>query len=80
MAYNLKHTSTDQGSSNNSQIMDKNNWKLIYNANVPSTVIIFEWRLALDNLATKKEKSASYDHFRAAEFGLDTFLESLALA
>ena len=56
MAYSLAHTSTDQGSSSNSQKRDKNIWKLIWNANVPSKVMIFGWRLALGNLARKRNK------------------------
>jgi hypothetical protein len=56
LAYNLQNGIRWRAGSSNNHDNSRDIWKMIWNAKVPGKVRIFGWRIACDNLATKKNK------------------------
>ena len=56
VAYNLKHADPAMVSSSNNPDGEQSMWSLIWKAPVPNKIRVFGWRLASDNLATKRNK------------------------
>jgi hypothetical protein len=56
LAYNILNGTRWRASASSAHDHTRNVWKGIWNAKIPSKVKIFGWRLASDNLATKKNK------------------------
>jgi ribonuclease HI len=56
LAYNLQHGTRWRACHSESRDNSRKIWKVIWKANVPNKVKIFGWRVACDNLATKKNK------------------------
>jgi hypothetical protein len=56
LAYNLKNGIRWRAGNSGEPDNSRKIWKIIWRANVPKKVRIFGWRVACDNLATKRNK------------------------
>jgi hypothetical protein len=56
LAYNLQHGVRWCAGNSENHDNSRNLWKLVWNAKVPKKVKIFGWRVARDNLASKRNK------------------------